>query len=99
METLKSANDEINQLTNTGYGNEPIATILVEYIQMLYDYKMYRLAIKKIDESLSLLLTTSDYSSIIHAQFLKYKLIALWKLRESVRIWRFKKKIALYEKY
>ncbi|GAA5798594.1 hypothetical protein HPULCUR_003999 [Helicostylum pulchrum] len=82
-ETLKSAKEELAQLTDSEYGNGPTTSIILGYIQILNDYKLYRLVIKKVDECLPLLLAANDYSSLIHAEYLKYKSIALWKLRES----------------
>lgn len=91
-ETLKSAKEELAQLTDAEYGSGPTTTILLGYIRILNDYKLYRLVIKKVDECLPLLLAASDYSSLIHAEYLKYKSIALWKLRESVTKPKKKKK-------
>lgn len=82
---VKSCRDKLNQLFGQEDQNSAIATLFLEYIQFLNDYKLYRLVIKSIDTRLSSLFDTRDYSHLIHVQLLQYKTEALWNLRESVK--------------
>lgn len=83
VKQVHSSWEEIRKMINAEDRTAPIATKFSEHIQLLSDYGLERIIIKRVDTELASLVDAGDYSNLVYIRLLLCKARALWELRES----------------